>query len=119
MGFWVYLIGIEFLPILLWVTGAICDGKVTKYPNMKIGYRSNLSMKNKLTWEYSNKVFAHIAGSSGTFLFVMNAIILMSIGVDSIKFIIGINILVIILVIFITEKTLKKKFDLNGEIKSN
>lgn len=119
MNLWGYLILLEVLPVSLWVAGAFFENKAKKFPNTMVGYRSKFAIKNKFTWEYANKVFAKVAGSIGTFLFVMNAIIVFNFGISSSWFVMISNIIGIILVIFIVEKTLLKKFNKDGEFKNN
>lgn len=118
MEFWVYLLITELMPIAIWVFGAICEKNSVKF-NKGLGYRSKLALKNKLTWEYSNKVSSKILGSVGTFLFIMNAIIIISFGLEIMIFVILGNVLIVTLALFIIEKSLRKKFDLSGKIKNN
>lgn len=118
MEFWIYLIITEFIPIAIWVFGAICENNSIKF-GKGLGYRSKLALKSKLTWEYANKVSSKILGAIGTFLFIMNAVIIISFGLESMIFVVLGNILIVMIVLFIIEKSLRKKFDLSGKIKNN
>ncbi|GAA0749799.1 hypothetical protein SDC9_95100 [bioreactor metagenome] len=111
MNFWIYLILIELIPIALFVIGGIYETKSTNYPDTKIGYKTEYSIKDKFSWEYSNKVAAKIYGTVGTILFIINAIVLLIIGEKSFNFLLLVNSFMVILDKLIIDKLLKKKFE--------
>lgn len=111
MSFWIKLFIIEIIPLFSIIFGGVCESSCNKYPNIKIGYKNKNSVKNKFIWEYSNKVASKILGSLGTFLFIINAVIIIVLG-DSILFLtLFINIIFLVLFIVIINKVIVKKLN--------
>ena len=75
---------------------------------MKFGYKNEYTIKDKVSWEYSNKLAAKIFGSIGSLLFVVNAIILLIFGENSFTFIL--SLFMVILSKMMLDNLLKKKF---------
>lgn len=119
MSFWIYLLIVEIIPIIIWILGAICEEKSSKFPNTKVGYKSKFAIKNKTTWEYANKLVAKMNGSIGTFLFIINAVILFSIGIEAFVFILTLNLIISVALFYMIDRLLRRKFDKEGNIKNN
>lgn len=111
MNFWINLFIIEILPLSLLLFGGICEVSFNKYPNTKMGYKNKNSISNKFIWEYSNKVASKILGFIGTFLFIINAVILILLGKSIIALLIIINIILSSLTIVIINKIIIKKLN--------
>lgn len=111
MNFWMNLFIIEIIPLGLLLFGGICDVSFNKYPNTNIGYRNKNSISNKIIWEYSNKVASKILGFTGTFLFIINAVILILLGKSIVFFLLFINIVFLVLSIVIINKIIVKKLN--------
>ena len=110
MDFWMYLLIAELIPLALFVIGGLYESNATKYEKMKFGYKNQYSIKDKVSWEYSNKVAAKLFGSIGTFLFIINAILLFILGRDIFTFILLFNLFMVILSKIMIDKIIKKKF---------
>lgn len=110
MNFWINLFIIEIIPLILILFGGVCETSFNKYPNTKIGYKNKNSISNKIIWEYSNKVASKILGFMGTFLFIINAVILILLG-ESILALLIINVILLILTIVIINKIIIKKLN--------
>lgn len=59
------LISVAFIPLLLIVIGKIFDKYPSKEPNIAIGFRTKLSMMNKETWDYAQRLFPKVWISLG------------------------------------------------------
>lgn len=116
MRFWINLFIVEVLPIIFLIFGGICDISFDKYPNIKIGYKNKNSISNKLIWEYSNKVASKILGFIGTFLFIINAVILIILGESIIITLLSISIIALILSIIIINKIIVKKINSKNKL---
>lgn len=108
-----YLVLIEIIPLSLLIFGGIYDTKSSKYPDTKIGYRNSYSTKDKFSWEYSNKLAAKLYGFVGTLLFIINAVLMLMIGENSLAFIFIVNLFVAVLSRVMIDALLKKKFSNN------
>lgn len=53
----IMLISTAFIPLLLIVIGKIFAKYPSKEPNIAIGFRTKLSMMNKETWDFAQKLF--------------------------------------------------------------
>ncbi|MCF0147003.1 MAG: SdpI family protein [Clostridium sp.] len=111
MEFWIYLLIGELIPIGLFIIGGLYESNSTKYEEMKFGYKNQYTIKDKISWEYSNKLAAKIFGSIGTFLFIVNAILLFIFGENSFTFILLFSMFVIILSRMMLDRLIKKKFN--------
>lgn len=111
MNFWINLFTIEIIPLSLLLFGGICEISFNKYPNTKIGYKNKNSISNKTIWEYSNKIASKILGFIGTFLFIINAVILILLGKSILFILLFINIVFLVLSIVIINKIIIKKLN--------
>ena len=111
MGFWVYLLISEIIPVGLFIVGGLYEANSTKYENMKFGYKNQYSTKDKFSWEYSNKLAAKIFGTIGSFLFIFNAIALLLFGENILAFILLFSLFMVILSRMMIDNLIKKKFN--------
>ena len=70
------LISVAFIPLLLIVIGKIFDKYPSKEPNIAIGFRTKLSMMNKETWDYAQRLFPKVWISLGRIMLPLSLIIL-------------------------------------------
>lgn len=70
------LISVAFIPLLLIVIGKIYEKYPSKEPNIVIGFRTKLSMMNKETWDYAQRLFPKVWISLGRTLLPLSLIIL-------------------------------------------
>lgn len=70
------LISVAFIPLLLIVIGKIFDKYPCKEPNIAIGFRTKLSMMNKETWDYAQRLFPKAWISLGRIMLPLSLIIL-------------------------------------------
>lgn len=93
--------------------------------NSVYGYRTEMSMKNKDTWEFAHKYCALVWRKVGTIMLILSIIVsivalTLNDNIQGIACVILLTIqaLVLILSIFPVEKALKENFDENGNRKS-
>ena len=111
MELWIYLLISEIIPVGLFVVGGIYESNSTKYEDMKFGYKNKYSIKDKLSWEYSNKLAAKIFGAVGSFLFIVNAIALLLFGESVLTFILLLSLFSMTLSKMMIDNLIKKKFN--------
>ena len=122
MGFWIYMFIMDLLiPIIMILFGRAFLKKAPKEINYIFGYRTNMSMKNKDTWDFAHKYFGKRWFRLGWLLIPISVIPMLFVigkGEDIIG-IVGMVVMVIDLIlliapIFPTERALKKIFDKDG-----
>lgn len=56
MGYWFFMLAMNLLlPAIMIISGGYFMKKAPKEINYIFGYRTNMSMKNKDTWEFAHK----------------------------------------------------------------
>ena len=122
VGFWIVIpLTIVVVPLIMLFFGLYFKNKSPKEINSLFGYRTTMSMKNKDTWEFAH----HYCGR----LWLVLGMIMLPLSVIPMLFFInqdidvvgiaggiieGIQVVVLLISIFPTEKALKKTFDENG-----
>lgn len=122
MGFWIFMLcTVLLVPLIMLFLGLYFKNKSPKEINSLFGYRTTMSMKNKDTWEFAH----HYCGR----LWLVLGMIMLPLSVIPMLFFInqdidvvgiaggiieGIQVVVLLISIFPTEKALKKTFDENG-----
>lgn len=122
MGFWIFMLcTVLLVPLIMLFFGLYFKNKSPKEINSLFGYRTTMSMKNNDTWEFAH----HYCGS----LWLVIGMIMLPLSVIPMLFFInqdidvvgiaggiieGIQVVVLLISIFPTEKALKKTFDENG-----
>ena len=96
-----------------------------KYPPRSInwiyGYRTKMSMKNKETWKFAHIYHAKVWFYNGIILLIISLIVILLFRKNYKKisrWIIYIQLAVMMLSIIPTEIALRKKFDKNGKLKN-
>ena len=122
MGFWIFMLcTVLLVPLIMLFFGLYFKNKSPKEINSLFGYRTTMSMKNKDSWEFAH----HYCGR----LWLVLGMIMLPLSVIPMLFFInqdidvvgiaggiieGIQVVVLLISIFPTEKALKKTFDENG-----
>jgi len=125
MGFWIFMLIMDLLfPVIMIAMGRYFMKTAPKEINYIFGYRTNMSMKNKDTWEFAHKYIGKLWFYLGWLLVPITIIpMVLVIGynediVGTVGCIICVIALAILMVpIFPTEKALKKTFDNDGKRK--
>lgn len=125
MGFWIFMLCMNLLiPLLMILFGFCFIRKAPKEINFVFGYRTEMSMKNKDTWEFAHRYCGKlwlITGAIMLFLSLVAMCFLIGKSEDVIGnagLIISLaEIALLIIPIFPTERALKRTFDKNGNRK--
>ncbi len=122
MGFWIFMVISDLVvPVIMLLFGKVFLKSAPKEINIAFGYRTNMSMKNRDTWEFAHKYIGKIWYYAGWIL-MPGSIIPMLFVIGKNENIVGtlgavlcvIQLAVLIGSIFPTEYTLKKTFDKYG-----
>ena len=122
MGFWIFMVIMDLLvPLTMIGFGRYFLKQAPGAINWVFGYRTEMSMKNKDTWEFAHNYIGKLWYRIG--------LILLPVSVISMLFVLGKNedivgnlgatltmlqLVFLIVPIFPTERALKKTFDKNG-----
>lgn len=125
MGFWIFMLVMDLLfPAIMILMGRYFMKSSPKEINYIFGYRTNMSMKNKDTWDFAHKYIGKLWFYLGLILVPITVIpMLLVIGnneytISMVGSIICIVALVVLIVSIIpTERALKKTFDKDGNRK--
>ena len=125
MGFWFFMICcILLIPLTMIGFGLYFQKKAPQEINILFGYRTEMSMKNKETWEFAHYTIGNIWYRSGLVMiiiviFIMLCLFQKDINTISIAgtIIMMIQLIPLIASIFLTEAALKKHFDKDGNRK--
>ncbi len=126
MGFWIFMLSMGLLiPAIMIVFGKIFIKSAPKEINYIFGYRTDMSMKNRDTWEFAHEYIGKLWFRLG-FLLVPVTVIPMLFVISNSENVVGtvglivsfMNLVVLIVPIFFTEKALNKAFDKNGNRKA-
>lgn len=125
MGFWVFMLIMDLLiPLVMILLGKLFSVRVPKTINFLYGYRTAMSMKNQETWTFAHKHCGRNWFRVGLVMLPLSlAALLMLIGQD--MEIIGlwgtiiclVQVVVLILAVFPTERALKQTFDKDGNLR--
>ena len=122
MGFWIFILAMNLLfPLIMIVMGRYFMKKSPKEINYIFGYRTNMSMKNKDTWDFAHNYFGKLWFRLGWLLIPISVIPMLFVigkGEDIIgtvgMVVMVIDLILLIAPIFPTERALKKVFDKDG-----
>ena len=126
MGFWIFMLAMGLLfPAVMILFGTMFMKAAPKKINYIFGYRTDMSMKNRDTWEFAHKYIGKLWLRLG-FLLIPTTVILMLFVIGKTENIVGtiglivsfINTVVLIVPIFFTEKALNRAFDKDGNRKA-
>ena len=126
MGFWIFMLAMGLLfPAIMILFGAVFTKAAPKRINYIFGYRTELSMKNRDTWEFAHKYFGKLWFRLGLLLIPITVIpMLFVIGnsenvVATVGLIVSfVNTVTLIIPIFFTENSLNRTFDKDGKRKA-
>ena len=126
MGFWIFMLAMGLLfPAIMILFGAVFTKAAPKRINYIFGYRTELSMKNRDTWEFAHKYIGKLWFCFGLLLIPITVIpMLFVIGnSDNVVATVGLivsfaNTVTLIVPIFFTEKALNRTFDKDGKRKA-
>ena len=126
MGFWIFMLAMGLLfPAIMILFGSMFMKSAPKKINYIFGYRTDMSMKNRNTWEYAHKYIGRLWFRLGFLLIPITVIpLLFVIGnsenvVGTVGLIVSfINTVVLIVPIFFTEKALNRAFNKDGNRKA-
>ena len=124
MNYLALMITIFLLPLVM----VICGMSYTKRGPKKItrlqGYRSKMSMKNRETWDFAHKNLGDLWFKLGAPLLAVTSVVSLLVFRESTKqittwcgVIFVIQLVIMVLPVFYTEKALKENFDENGKWK--
>ena len=125
MGFWIFMLLMNMIiPAIMVACGKLFSEKAPEKINGIYGYRTPMSMKNRDTWEFAHKHFGQQWLSYGIKLSVFTMVIMLFLlGKDASRIggyggvINGIQVALMLLPIFSTERALRKTFDKQGNRK--
>lgn len=126
MGFWIFMLVMDLLfPVVMIVMGRYFMKTSPKEINYIFGYRTNMSMKNKDTWNFAHKYIGKLWFYLGLLLIPITVIPMLFVlgGTEDVVGTMGCIICVIALIILIvpifpTERALKMNFDKDGNRKA-
>lgn len=126
MGFWIFMLAMGLLfPVVMILFGTMFMKSAPKKINYIFGYRTDMSMKNRDTWEFAHKYFGKLWFRFGLLLIPITVIPMLFVIskteniVGTVGLIVGfINTIVLIVPIFFTQKALDKAFDKDGKRKA-
>ena len=126
MGYWIFMLAMGLLfPAIMILFGAVFTKTAPKKINYIFGYRTDMSMKNRETWEFAHKHIGKLWFRLGLLLIPITVIpMLFVIGnsenvVATVGLIVSfVNTVTLIVPIFFTEKALNKAFDKDGKRKA-
>jgi len=122
MEFWIFMLIMDLLiPFMMIGFGRYFSKRAPKEINMVFGYRTNMSMKNRDTWEFAHRYCGKIWLTCGLILLLLSIFLMIFVigqNKDTVGVLGGI-ICVIQLVLLIgsilpTEIALRKNFNQNG-----
>lgn len=121
-GFWIFMLVTELsVPVIMIVFGILFSKRAPKTINTVFGYRSEMSMKNRETWEFAHRLCGKIWTRSGMLLAPLSLVVMLfCFGKE--KAVVGnfglalmfVQLVVLIGSIFPVESALKKTFDSDG-----
>ena len=126
MGFWFFMLVMGLLfPVVMILFGTMFMKSAPKKINYILGYRTELSMKNRDTWELAHKYIGKLWFRLGLLLIPITVIpMLFVIGnsenvVATVGLIVSfVNTVTLIVPIFFTENVLNRTFDKDGKRKA-
>ena len=126
MGFWIFMLAMGLLfPVVMILFGTMFMKSAPKKIDYIFGYRTDMSMKNRDTWEFAHKYIGKLWFRFGLLLIPITVIpMLFVIGnsenvVAAVGLIVSfVNTVTLIVPIFFTENVLNRTFDKDGKRKA-
>ena len=124
MNYLALMITIFLLPLVMVICGMSYTKRVPKKITRLQGYRSKMSMKNRDTWDFAHKNLGDLWFKLGAPLLAVTSVVSLLVFRESTKqittwccVIFVIQLAIMVLPVFYTEKALKENFDENGKWK--
>lgn len=125
MGFWMFMMVMNLLiPAAMIGFGKLFLKAAPKEINAIFGYRTSMSMKNRETWEFAHHYFGKLWFFLGIFLLPVTILLMLPVlgkAEDTVgfygAFISIIQCVVMLFPIVLTERSLRKHFDKDGQRK--
>ncbi len=121
--FWLFMLAMDLLiPGVMIGFGKEFQKNPPTEINPGYGYRTSMSMKNKLTWDFAQKYMGEVWDRAGRWLLIPSALPLVfvlgrdvgTVGMAGLA-VCGVQLVVMLGTILVVERTLKKTFDKNGK----
>ncbi len=127
MTFWFYMLFIDMIiPLTMIIVGLIFLKRTPKYSNnvFSFGYRSNMSVKNHVTWAFAHNYCGKLWLRCGIVLLPVSVIPLMffigdfvgTVGIVG-GIVVAVHLVVMFASMFMTEAALKRNFDKVGRVR--
>ena len=125
MGFWIFMLAMGLLfPAIMILFGAVFTKTAPKKINYIFGYRTDMSMKNRETWEFAHKYIGKLWFRLGLLLIPITVIPMLFVMGNSENVVAAVGLIVsfvntftLIVPIFFTENVLNRTFDKDGKRK--
>ena len=125
MNYFALMIAIFLLPVVMVICGMSYTKRGPKRISKVQGYRTKMSMKNRETWDFAHKHLGDLWFKLGTPLLAVTSVMSLIVfrqNDDKIMFwccvFIVIQLVLMVLPVYFTEKALKENFDENGKWRS-
>lgn len=108
------------IPAVFTILGLLFCLWIPKNRNGCAGYRTNRSRKSEAAWIFANKLSAKlmlILGLTELVIFIIVRLAFGDLSITACSVILGIEVILVIVPVLITESQLKENFDENGEPK--
>lgn len=124
--FWLFMLAMDLLiPGVMLGFGKEFQKNPPAEINPGYGYRTTMSMKNKLTWDFAQKYMGEVWDRAGRWLLIPSALPLVlvlgrdvgTVGMAGLA-VCGVQLVVMLGTILVVERALKKNFDKNGKKKT-
>jgi len=120
------LAAVLLIPLIMIVFGSAFLRSAPKEINFLFGYRTTLSMKNRDTWEFAHRTCGAIWRRTGLCLipvFLISMLLVLGKSEEAIgscgSALCFVGIAFLMLSIVLIERTLRKRFDSNGNLRQN
>lgn len=126
IAFWIFVLAFDLLvPLLMLGIGKSFMKNPPTEINPGYGYRTTMSMKNKLTWDFAQKYMGEVWYQAGRWLLIPSALPLLfvlgqdvgTVGMAGLA-VCGVQLVIMLGTIPVVERALKKNFDKNGKRKT-
>ena len=121
--FWIFMLCVNLLiPACMIGFGTLFTKGAPADINAFFGYRSAMSMKNKDTWDFAHRHNGHLWRKMGFCMMIGSAVAMLPVLGQGVGFvgvyggvICGLQLIIMIASVFVTERALKQTFDRNGK----
>ena len=125
MNYFAIMVAFFLIPLVMIICGMSYTKRGPKHISRAQGYRSRMSMKNRETWDFAHKYLGDLWFKLGTPMLAISSVAALIIfrGSDRAIMIactvfILLDILLMVIPVYFTEKALKANFDENGKWRS-